>query len=124
MSEFEALGKKVTTPSTKLETFEKPKHIAMVELETDEVTSLCPVTGQPDWDKVIVRYIPNKLCIESKSFKLYTWSFREKGTFCETLAETILEDVWKAAEPHWCEVLIRQKPRGGVSIEASAIRGD
>lgn len=124
MMEFEALGKPVREPRKKLEVFPKPPHVEIVTLETDEVTSLCPVTGQPDFETVIVEYAPDKYCIESKSFKLYLWSFREEGIFCESLADTIAKDIYEACQPHWCKVTVIQKPRGGIKITASALYGE
>ncbi|KYH31973.1 preQ(1) synthase [Neomoorella mulderi] len=124
MMEFEALGKDVREPRKKLEVFPKPANVKTVILESDEVTSLCPVTGQPDWETVIVEYAPAKYCIESKSFKLYLWSFREEGVFCEALADTIARDIYRACSPHWCKVTVIQKPRGGIKITASAFYGE
>ncbi|MCL6611191.1 MAG: preQ(1) synthase [Peptococcaceae bacterium] len=93
-------------------------------MESDEVTSLCPVTGQPDWETVTIEYEPDKHCIESKSLKLYLWSFREEGHFCEALDSRIAQDVQEACRPKWCRVTVRQKPRGGVKIEATAVAGN
>ena len=70
---FDALGQKVTGPSRKLEVFPKPEGVEKVVLESDEVSSLCPVTGQPDWETVVIEFAPDKYCIESKSLKLYLW---------------------------------------------------
>lgn len=119
--QFKALGKKVRRPSKKsLETFAKPADVTRVTMESEEVTSLCPVTGQPDWDKVSIHYSPNKLCLESKSLKLYLWSFRQKGTFCENLANSILGDLLDVLDPLDCTVVVEQRPRGGVKIVATA----
>lgn len=121
--EFAALGKTTRHPSRALEVFPTPDGVAKVVLESDEVTSLCPVTGQPDWETVNIEYAPNKSCIESKSLKLYLWSFREEGVFCEALAAQIAKDIASACEPHWVKVMVTQKPRGGVSITAEAKAG-
>jgi 7-cyano-7-deazaguanine reductase len=118
--EFDALGKNVRQPGRHLEIFPKPDHVERVTLESDEVTSLCPVTGQPDWETVTIEYAPDRSCIESKSLKLYLWSFREEGAFCEALAALIAKDIAKAADPHWVEVVVAQKSRGGVKIAAKA----
>lgn len=122
--EFEALGKRIREPRRKLEVFPKPEGIKTVVLDSNEVTSLCPVTGQPDWETVIIEYAPDKYCIESKSLKLYLWSFREEGVFCEEMASQIAQDVEQACRPFWCKVTIIQKPRGGIRITATAVRGD
>jgi 7-cyano-7-deazaguanine reductase len=121
--EFKALGKKVAEPSRKLEVFPKPEGVQRVVLDSDEVTSLCPVTGQPDWETVVIEYAPDKLCIESKSLKLYLWSFRSEGVFCEALADEIAQDVFAACQPFWCKVTVIQKPRGGIRITATAFAG-
>lgn len=120
---FHALGKKVSEPSKKLEVFPKPAGIETVIMESDEVTSLCPVTGQPDWETVIIEYAPDQFCIESKSLKLYLWSYRQQGVFCEAMAAAIADDVCNACKPHWCKVSVIQKPRGGIRITATARKG-
>lgn len=118
--EFEALGKTVSQPVRKLETFDKPPSVDTVIMKSDEVTSLCPVTGQPDWETVTIEYAPDKLCVESKSLKLYLWSFREEGCFCESLADTIANDFYDSCKPFWCKVTVIQKPRGGIEITSTA----
>jgi len=118
--EFKALGKSTRTPSRELETFPAPASVTRVVLESDEVTSLCPVTGQPDWDIVRIEYEPQDLCIESKSLKLYLWSFREEGVFCEAFAARIAKDVFDAIKPKSVIVTVTQKPRGGITICAEA----
>lgn len=101
-----------------LETFPKPEYCSIVEMGSDEVTAVCPVTNQPDWYVVRIRYIPREVCIESKSLKLFLQSFRNKGLFAEKFASEILSEVVKAIQPTYCEVKVIQKPRGGVSIES------
>ena len=125
MSEFkfDALGKEIRAATRKLEIFPKPNGVAKVVLESDEVTSLCPVTGQPDWETVTIEFAPDEYCIESKSLKLYLWSYREEGMFCEALAGQIAQDVHNACKPHWCTVTVTQKPRGGIKITATATVG-
>lgn len=118
--EFEALGKTVREPRRQLEVFPAPPGVQKVTMESDEVTSLCPVTGQPDWETVVIEYAPKESCIESKSLKLYLWSFREEGHFCEALADRIARDVYAACQPHWARATVIQKPRGGIKITATA----
>lgn len=118
--EFGFLGKTVGEPVRRLETFEKPANVSVVTMKSDEVTSLCPVTGQPDWETVKIEYAPDKLCVESKSLKLYLWSFREEGCFCESLADTIANDFYAVCKPFWCKVTVIQKPRGGIEITSVA----
>ncbi len=118
--DFKALGQNVRQPSRKLEVFPKPPGVEAVVLESDEVTSLCPVTGQPDWETVKIEFAPDQYCLESKSLKLYLWSFREEGIFCEALAAKIAQDVFDNCHPYWCTVAIIQKARGGIKISATA----
>lgn len=118
--DFSILGKTTGEPVRALETFEKPPSVQTVVMKSDEVTSLCPVTGQPDWETVTIEYAPDKLCVESKSLKLYFWSFREEGCFCESLADKIAHDFYSACEPFWCKVTVTQKPRGGIEITSVA----
>jgi 7-cyano-7-deazaguanine reductase len=117
---FKALGGRSSAPSRQLETFPAPAHVKKVVLESDEVTSLCPVTGQPDWETVRIEFEPHEYCIESKSLKLYLWSFREEGAFCESLAGRIAQDIYEACKPRWVTVTITQRPRGGITISATA----
>lgn len=116
------LGRIVLHPQKNLETFPAPAGLQEIVFHTDEFTSLCPVTGQPDYSAVTIRYAPDACCIESKSLKLYLWCFREEGNFCETLASVIWQDVMLACQPKWCEVMIEQKPRGGIALSAVAGR--
>ena len=103
-----------------LETFERPEGLEEVTMTSDEVTAVCPVTGQPDWYLVEIRYEPAGRCIESKSLKLYLQSFRSVGVFCEQFAARIAGDVRDAIAPSFCRVRVTQKPRGGVSIVSEA----
>jgi 7-cyano-7-deazaguanine reductase len=118
--DFKALGKTTRAPSRELETFPTPPSVTKVVLETDEVTSLCPVTGQPDWETVRIEFEPAALCIESKSLKLYLWSFREEGVFCEAFAARIAKDVFDTIKPKSVTVTVTQRPRGGITISAEA----
>ncbi len=117
---FEALGNKVSKPGKRLEVFPAPPHVKRVVLESDEVTSLCPVTGQPDWETVRIEFEPEALCIESKSLKLYFWSLREEGAFCEELSSRIAMDVYEACKPRRVTVTVGQKSRGGIAITSTA----
>jgi len=121
-TEFEALGNPDATFGG-LETFAAPAGVGLVELESDEVSALCPITAQPDWYRVQIAYTPRERCIESKSLKLYLQGFRNDGIFCEAFAVRIADDVSDAlACP--VDVTVIQKARGGITIRASARRGD
>jgi 7-cyano-7-deazaguanine reductase len=92
----------------------------VVELESDELTSVCPITGQPDLYRAAIAYEPDALCLESKSVKLYLASFRNEGVFAEALAVQIRDDVAAALElePGRARVTLVQKARGGITITA------
>jgi len=91
-----------------------------VRFTSDELTSLCPLTGQPDFNTIEIDYEPDVKCIESKSLKLYLWSFRDKKAFVEQLAAEIANEVHTAAEPSRVRVTITQHVRGGIITEATA----
>ncbi len=119
-AQFEILGHSVRQPMRKLETFPNPRHVTRVALKSAELTSICPITGQPDFSTVDISFAPDQLCLESKSLKLYLWSYRNEGAFCEALAAQIAQDVFNTLQPHWCTVTINQAVRGGIAIEAEA----
>lgn len=101
-----------------LETFANPHpdREYRVTFTTQEVTSLCPITGQPDFYQIAITYIPDRHCLESKSLKLYLFSFRQSGMFAEALANRILDDLVKACHPQWMEVESVMNPRGGIGL--------
>lgn len=109
-------------PGKNLEAFpnQNPERYYLVTLETDEFTCLCPVTGQPDFATIRVEYIPDQLIVESKSFRLYIWSYRNEGVFHEHVTNTILDDLVKTLDPHWCKVTGIFNIRGGVDIIVNA----
>lgn len=101
-----------------------PQRPYVISISFPEFTSLCPVTGQPDFGHIIVRYVPDKKCIESKSLKLYLYSFRNTNTFHEESVNTILDAVVKTCSPRRAEVIGRFRPRGGIAINVKATYGD
>lgn len=118
--EFEFLGKKIAVPTRQLDVFPCPANVSTVKFESDELTSFCPVTHQPDFNTIILEFSPDKLCIESKSLKLYFWSFRDEAEFAEGLAGKIAEDVFVAIQPFWCKVTLTQNVRGGIQLSVVA----
>jgi len=120
-TEFVALGHAGSEHYAGLETFPNPG-VSRVEMRSDELTAVCPVTGQPDLYLATIAYSPKSLCLESKSLKLYLNGFRNDGAFCEALAVRIREDVAEALElePEAVTVTLEQKARGGITITASA----
>ena len=109
-------------PGKNLEAFpnHNPERYYRVTLETNEFTCMCPMTGQPDFASIRVDYVPDKSVIESKSFKLYLWSYRNEGAFHEHVINTILDDLIKASDPHWCKVTGIFNVRGGIGITVEA----
>jgi 7-cyano-7-deazaguanine reductase len=87
-----------------------------VRFNCPEFTSLCPITGQPDFAEIRINYIPDKKMVESKSLKLYLFSFRNHGEFHEDCVNTIMKDLIKLMQPKYIEVLGLFVPRGGISI--------
>lgn len=101
-----------------LETFENPSpgREYIIELRFPEFTSLCPKTGQPDFGEITIYYTPKEWCIESKSFKLYLFAFRQYGAFMESITNKIFNDCWTACSPSWMKVVGKFNPRGGMYI--------
>jgi 7-cyano-7-deazaguanine reductase len=114
------LGSSVRGPVDHVESFPAPPTVTKVRFSTSEVTSLCPVTGQPDISSVLIEYEPDQLCIESKSLKLYLWSFRDRPVFAERLAAEIAAEVERSTRPHAVRVVVTQHARGGIVTEATA----
>ena len=104
-----------------LETFPNPG-VALVELTSDELTAICPLTRQPDLYLATIEYRPQETCLETRSLKLYLQEFRSQEQFCEALAVRIRDDVAAAlaVPPADVRVVLRQKPRGGITIAATA----
>jgi 7-cyano-7-deazaguanine reductase len=112
-----------TSPDeAKLETFANthPGRDYVIQFECPEFTSLCPITGQPDFGTIDIEYVPDKRCIESKALKLYLFSFRNHGAFHEEVVNRILEDVVAACEPRSAAVTGEFNPRGGIGITVTA----
>lgn len=89
---------------------------AVVEFTTNELTALCPITGQPDFYDLKLDYRPKASLIESKSLKLYLWDFRDRGIFAEDLAATLLKDLVAACDPDEMTIDLTQQVRGGLQI--------
>ena len=118
--EFVALGHAGSDDYAGLETFPNPG-VSQVEMVSDELVAVCPITGQPDFYLAAIEFQPDALCLESKSLKLYLARFRNEGAFCEALAVKIRDDVAKALQlpPERVTVTLEQKARGGITITAT-----
>jgi len=120
-TEFVALGHAGSEHYAGLETFPNPG-VSYVEMTSDELVAVCPVTGQPDLYVAALEYSPKERCLESKSLKLYLNGFRNEGAFCEALAVKIRDDVAEALGLGAGDVTVtlEQKARGGITITATA----
>ncbi len=103
-------------PSKSLETFANPRQDGdyTIRMEIPEFTCLCPKTGQPDFATLALEYVPDRLCIELKSLKLYIWSFRDQGAFHEAVTNQILNDLVKTCEPRFMRLTAEFNVRGGI----------
>jgi len=111
-----------TTPSKELETFPNPEPGRDYEIRftCSEFTCLCPRTGQPDFATFTVTYVPDRLCVELKSLKLYLWSFRDEGHFHEAVTNRILDDLVAATRPRRMRIEGDFRIRGGIHTVVSA----
>lgn len=108
--------------AARLEAFENahPRRDYWITFDCPEFTALCPITGQPDFGHITIRYVPGRLCLESKSLKLYLFSFRNHGTFHEAAVNRIMDDIVKAIRPRRIIVKGEFNRRGGISIAVEA----
>ena len=110
-----------TKPSLALETFSNPNpnRDYLIHMEIPEFTCLCPKTGQPDFATLFLDYVPDKLCVELKSLKLYIWSYRNQGAFHEAVTNRILDDLAGATQPRFIRLTARFYVRGGIFTTVS-----
>lgn len=111
-----------TQPSQALETFVNPApdRDYTVHIEVPEFTCLCPKTGQPDFATLYLDYVPDRVCVELKSLKLYVWSYRDQGAFHEAVTNRILEDLVAALQPRFARLQARFNVRGGIYTTVTA----
>ena len=109
-------------PSKELQTFPNPAPERDYEIAFDcpEFTCVCPMTGQPDFARIKIRYVPDRLCVELKSLKLYLWSYRDEGAFHEDVTNRILDDLVEACAPRRMTVVGAFLPRGGIRTVVTA----
>jgi len=109
-------------PSKRLQTFAnpKPQRDYRICMEIPEFTCLCPLTGQPDFAVLSLEYVPDLLCVELKSLKLYAWSYRDEGAFHEAVINRILDDLAKATKPRYMKLTARFNVRGGIATSVVA----
>ncbi len=121
-SSYEGLQKNIRKHKTpKIEVWQNqyPDKEYMINLETDELTCICPKTGLPDFAKVVIQYIPNRVCVELKSFKMYLHSFRNVGIFHEHLTNRILDDFVRVCKPRYAKIEVEMNIRGGIKTTVS-----
>jgi 7-cyano-7-deazaguanine reductase len=105
----------------RLETFPNPaRRSYRIRFETADFTSLCPVTGQMDFATITIEYVPNKLCVESKSLKFYLASYRNERAFNEAVTNRILDDFVRVCKPHEATVIAEFSARGGIALTVRA----
>jgi 7-cyano-7-deazaguanine reductase len=111
-------------PTTQLETFANPQFDRdyTIRLEIPEFTCLCPRTGQPDFATLALEYVPDRLCVELKSLKLYIWSFRERGVFHEAVTNEIADHLDAALSVRFLRLTARFNVRGGITTTVVAER--
>jgi len=109
-------------PSKRLETFPNPNPARdyRIHMEIPEFTCLCPRTGQPDFATLYLDYVPDRVCIELRSLKLYVWSFRNEGAFHESVTNRMLEDLVRTARPRFMRLTARFNVRGGIYTTVTA----
>jgi 7-cyano-7-deazaguanine reductase len=126
MKKLTQLGSKTPLPASpdaaRIEAFPNPhgKREYWVRFDCPEFTSICPVTGQPDFGRIIIEYVPGARCIESKSLKLYLGSYRNEGAFAERVVNRILDNLVAAAKPRRMIVTGEFTARGGIAIRVTA----
>ena len=111
-----------TRPSRELQTFPNPRPGRTYEVlfETSEFTCVCPMTGQPDFGRLTIRYVPARVCVELKSLKLYLWSFRNEGHFHEAVTNQILDDLVRVLKPRTLSIEGAFNIRGGIATTVVA----
>jgi 7-cyano-7-deazaguanine reductase len=117
-----SLGALPASPAeARLETFPNPtRRTYQIHFETDDFTSLCPVTGQPDFARITIDYVPDRLCVESKSLKFYLASYRNERAFNEAVTNRILDDFVKACSPREAIVVAQFSARGAIALTVRA----
>jgi len=113
-----------TTPTDELETFANPELTRdyTIRMQIPEFTCLCPRTGQPDFATLDLEFVPDRLCVELKSLKLYIWSFRERGAFHEAITNEIADHLDSSLRPRFLRLTARFNVRGGISTSVVVVR--
>lgn len=126
-SPYEGLQKNIRhlkTPDIETWTNKYPERDYVVKIEMPEFTCLCPKTGLPDFARIVIQYIPDRLCLELKSLKYYELFFRQHGIFHEHVVNKMLEDIVRCTRPRWAEVVGEFNARGGIRTTVRAEYGE
>jgi 7-cyano-7-deazaguanine reductase len=124
MDSLKHLGRPSNQPIDAVDLIEWKGERIVVRLEVADFTSLCPVTGQPDFGSLTLEYVPHRHLVETKSLKLYLWRYRNERGFNEALIDMIARDLWRQIQPRWLRLTGRFHPRGGIAVTAIAEHGE
>lgn len=124
MGELRHLGKPSNQPVDTVDLIEWKGERIVVRLEVADFTSLCPVTGQPDFGALTIEYVPHRHLAETKSVKLYLWRYRNERGFNEAIVDAIASDLYRQIQPRWLRVTGAFHPRGGISVTAISEHGE
>jgi len=124
MDELKHLGKPSNEPVDRIDLIEWKGEPITVRLEVADFTSLCPVTGQPDFGSLVIEYAPQRHLAETKSVKLYLWRYRNEPGFNEVLVDAIARDLFRQLQPRWLRLTGKFHPRGGIAVTAISEHGD
>ncbi len=122
--DLEHLGKTSNQPIDRVDLIPWTGGPIAVNLECADFTSLCPVTGHPDFATLEIEYLPDRHLVETKSLKLYLWRYRDRRAFNEQLVDEIASDLYQQIHPRWLRITGRFHPRGGIAVTVSAERGE
>jgi len=107
-----------------LETFSYTGNPQIIRYTTNEFSAVCPFSGLPDLASIIIEYVPDMLCLELKSLKLYLVSYRTVGMFQEHITNKLFDDLWRTVKPKWLQLTTQYATRGGIDAECIMVRGD
>lgn len=122
--ELKHLGRPSNQPVDRVDLIAWTGGDVTVRLDCAEFTTLCPVTGHPDFGTLAIEYAPDRHLVETKSLKLYLWKYRNQPGFNEQIVDAIAADLYEQIRPRWLRVTGRFNPRGGISVTATAQRGE
>lgn len=124
MGELKHLGKLSNAPIDEVDLIDWTGQLITVCLDCNEFSAICPVTGQPDYGSLTIEYVPDRHLAETKSVKLYLWKYRDTRAFNESLVDIIATDLFEQVKPRYLRVVGSFHPRGGISVTATAERGN